>query len=74
MSFECLSVGKGLDGDEGSWLFGILIPVVSDASRFFSGLFYEFLDLRSCDFNGFGFDSHDSDNFDVGHKRYVLRL
>ena len=72
MGFEGLGVGEGLDGDEGSWFFGILIPVVSDASGFLSGLFDEFLDVGSGDLNGFGFDSEDGDSFEVGHKRYVL--
>jgi hypothetical protein len=72
MNLEGFRVGEDFNGNEGSWFFGILIPVISDAAGFLSGLFTEFLDVRSCYFNSFGFDSKDSDDFDVGHERYVL--
>jgi hypothetical protein len=72
VGFDCLNIRVGLNDDKGSWLFGILIPVIKDASRLFTGLFYEFLEVRSCDFNSFGFDSKDNNSLVQGYKRYVL--
>ena len=68
MSVEGGFIGKGLQNDEHSLFFGILIPVVSDAARLLPGLFNELLEMGSGDLDSFGFDSENSNNFNVGHK------
>lgn len=68
VSTKGLFGSEGLKGNEGSWFLGILIPVVSEAAWSFSGYLNEVNDLRSGDFNCFGLDSEDSNNFNLGHK------
>lgn len=68
MVLEGFRIGVSFNDNEGSWFLGILIPVVSNAAGFLSGLLNKFLDVRSCDFNSIRFDSEDSDDLELGHK------